>query len=183
MTKDLADYLAEQLRDMRPFFRWKVVNNAPKRIVELYITFRVDLDERVYVQDDQGRINGDKYIQFEDVIAFYDAVISNIQLSHYLTTIPMDNTKGIAKGEVTSFLKQLMRVVSSGKNDLDDFLSDSILNTFELRWNQANYHQTIKTLQETNRYSKQRVHMNFEKGESLIDKLKGERVVDGVERI
>ncbi len=183
MNRDLAQYIAEQLKEIHPFFRWKVINHSKKRIVELYLTFRVEITEDIHVQDIRGEINGEKYIQFEDVIAFYDSVISDIQNENYLATINFDHELGIEKGRVQATLKHLIRVASNGKTELDEFLADSTINTFELRWGERNLQQAIQTMKEAERFDDERLFMHFEVEPSLINKFTGGNTVDGVERI
>jgi len=183
MKNDLATYIAEELKILHPFFQWKVVKDTKKQLIEVKVTFNLEVEDNVQVQDVIGRNNESGYIQFEDSICFYDPAISHIQPKNYLKAISFDNQLGIDEGLVFSYIKQLNVVLSQGRTTLEEFVSDTTIGEFELKWRSSNLIQMIDTLKETNRYSKEKLVMNLEQNESIIDQFTKDEVYDGVERI
>lgn len=183
MKQDLTEYIASELKDIHPFFQWKVQNNSLRKTVEVFATFRVSLEgKKVDIQDVYGTHLTTDYIQFEDVIAFYDPVQSEVQQSNYLKFIPCDNALGIDKGEVDVTLKHLIRVLSAAKTELQDFI-DSDKKEFEVKWNQHNYDQALDTAKSLGRYDTEKLFMNFEKETSILNELTEGNDHDGVERV
>lgn len=184
VKQDLTEYIADRLKEIYPFFQWKVQNNSLRNTVELFVTFRVDLDgNKIALQDKFGTNLTTDYIQFEDVIAFYDPIQSDIQRSNYLTVIEMDNTLGIDKGQVDVVLKHLIRVASAGVSDLRDFIEKDERDQFEMKWNQHNYERALDTMKSLNRYNEEKLFMNFEEESSIVRELTEGNRHDGVERI
>ncbi|HLQ75014.1 MAG TPA: DUF3013 family protein [Alloiococcus sp.] len=184
MKQDLTEYIADRLKEIYPFFQWKVQNNSLRHTVELFVTFRVDLDgNKIALQDKFGTNLTTDYIQFEDVIAFYDPIQSDIQRGNYLTVIEMDNTLGIDKGQVDVVLKHLIRVASAGVSDLRDFIEKDERDQFEMKWNQHNYERALDTMKSLNRYNEDKLFMNFEEESSIVKELTEGNRHDGVERI
>lgn len=184
VKQDLTEYIADRLKEIYPFFQWKVQNNSLRNTVELFVTFRVDLDgNKIALQDKFGTNLTTDYIQFEDVIAFYDPIQSDIQRGNYLTVIEMDNTLGIDKGQVDVVLKHLIRVASAGVSDLRDFIEKDERDQFEMKWNQHNYERALDTMKSLNRYNEDKLFMNFEEESSIVKELTEGNRHDGVERI
>lgn len=184
VKQDLTEYIADRLKEIYPFFQWKVQNNSLRHTVELFVTFRVDLDgNKIALQDKFGTNLTTDYIQFEDVIAFYDPIQSDIQRGNYLTVIEMDNTLGIDKGQVDVVLKHLIRVASAGVSDLRDFIEKDERDQFEMKWNQHNYERALDTMKSLNRYNEEKLFMNFEEESSIVKELTEGNRHDGVERI
>ncbi len=184
VKQDLTEYIADRLKEIYPFFQWKVQNNSLRHTVELFVTFRVDLDgNKIALQDKFGTNLTTDYIQFEDVIAFYDPIQSDIQRGNYLTVIEMDNTLGIDKGQVDVVLKHLVRVASAGVSDLRDFIEKDERDQFEMKWNQHNYERALDTMKSLNRYNEDKLFMNFEEESSIVKELTEGNRHDGVERI
>lgn len=183
MGKDLASYIDSQIKEMRPVFQWRVVKDTKKRLVEIYFTFMVKVENSVQVQDMLGRTNDQGYIQFEDVLCFYDPAYSHIQPKNYLHAVSFDSYAGIEKGFVDALLKQLNIVTTSGISDLKEFVENVTAGEFELKWNNRNLEATIETMKAIKRYDEEKICMNLEEEESLIDQLTKDGQHDGVERI
>lgn len=184
MKQDLAAYIGHGLRDLNPFFQWKVQNNSNRQTVEVLVSFRIDLEDKAPgIQDQFGTTLNTNYLQFEDVIAFYDPIQSDIQPGNYLRAIPFDNTLGIDRGQVDVTLKHLNRVLSAGKTDLQDFVQDSQRHDFHLNWDQHNLDQALETAKSLDRFGQDKLFMDFEKHESLIKTFTEGKQNDGVERI
>lgn len=184
MKQDLTEYIAKELKEIHPFFQWKVQNNSIRNTVEIFVTFRVDLDgNKVSLQDKFGKNLTTDYIQFEDVIGFYDPIQSDIQRGNYLSVIEMDNTLGIDKGKVDAVLKHLNRVCSASVSDLRDFIEKAECDQFEMKWNQHNYERALDTMRSLNRYNEEKLFMIFEEETSIIKEFTEGNKHDGVERI
>lgn len=184
VKQDLTQYIAEQLKKQYPTFQWKVQNNSIRQTVELYATFRVNLDgKELELQDKFGKNLTTDYIQFEDKIAFYDPIQSDIQKANYLHVIEVDNTLGIDKGEVDVVIKHLMRVLSAGELGLREFVNKPEQNEFEMKWNQHNYEQALDTAKSLQRYDTDKLFMDFEEEVSIIKEFTEGDNHDGVERI
>lgn len=184
MKQDLTAYIAQELKRKHPFFQWKVQNNSIRQTVEIFATFRISLEEKkIELQDKYGKNLTTDYIQFEDVVAFFDPIQSDIQRSNYLSVIELDNTLGIDKGEVDVVLKHLLRVMSAGKNDLQAFIDDPTQDEFDMKWNQHNYQQALDTAKSLRRYDTDKLFMDFEEEVSIIKEFTEGDNNDGVERI
>lgn len=184
VKQDLTGYIVERLKEIYPFFQWKVQNNSLRNTVELFVTFRVELNgNKVTLQDKFGTNLTTDYIQFEDVIAFYDPIQSDVQRGNYLTVIEMDNTLGIDKGQVDVVLKHLIRVASTGVSDLRDFIEKDERDQFEMKWDQHNYERALDTMKSLNRYDKEKLFMDFEEEASIVKEVTEGNRHDGVERI
>lgn len=183
MDKDLAEYIDSQIKAMYPIFQWRVVKDTQKRLIEIYFTFTVEVSDSVQVQDVLGQTNTQGYIQFEDVVCFYDPAYSHIQPQNYLQAVEIDNDEGIEKGYVDAFLKQLNIVTTEGASDLQDFIEDLGAEEFELHWSERNLEGTIATMKATGRYDEEKMYMNLDEEETLIDQLKKDGQNGGVERV
>lgn len=178
----LVEYIAENLRELHPFFQWKSVENQSKNIVEVYITFREKVNEETQVQDIIGQNNTRGYIQFEDVICFYDPKISHIRPENYLKSFPFDYNQGIEKGFVEAVLKQLHIEATNGHGRLKEFVEDDTISEFSMEWSDENFEMTLQTLRDTKRYSDEKLHIELTSQESIIEQfMEGKH--DGVERV
>lgn len=182
-TRQLSEYIQQALTEMQPNFQWKVVQNSEQHIVEVFFTFKVDVDKDVQVQDSEGKLNEPGVIQFEDAIAFYDPAISHASPQHYLQAFEMNFRIGIEKGYVDAILKQLNIVATQGSAQLRDFAEDDTIGQFDLQWSERNFNGTLETMKATNRYDRTYLKFADEKEESFIDKIKKEDESDSVERI
>lgn len=178
----ITDYIKEQLYLNQSDFQWKIIQNSKKHVLELYITFRVDVDQPVHIEDQFGAKNHPDYIQFEDAIVFYDPKQSVTTTQHYLHAIPVSISEGVEKGLVDACLKQLTLTINAGRNQLREFLSDPPAMHFELKWNEVNFLESIRLLKETGRYDEEKLELDLTDEPSLMEELKG-NAYDGVERV
>lgn len=183
MEQDLASYIDSQIKVMYPIFQWRVVKDTKKQLVEVHFTFTVEVDDSVQVQDVLGQTNDQGYIQFEDVVCFYDPAFSHIQPQNYLEAVAFDSEEGLEKGYVDAFLKQLNIVTTEGSFKLKDFIEDLSAESFELQWSERNLQGTIETMKALGRYEDEKIYMNLDEEESLIEQLTKDGQHDGVERI
>lgn len=152
MNKDIIDYLKESLEKNEPFFDWELNWNRRQHVIELFVTIYAEMETEAVIQDTEGTINREEGIQFEDVICFYDPEKSKIMTDDYLHAFPFSIKKGLEKGYLDAVLKVLRIVVGEGQTNLEEFVKDPAIETFELVWNEENFHQTVQTLKDTNRY-------------------------------
>jgi hypothetical protein len=130
-----------------------------------------------------GEINDPGVIHFEEVVCFYDEDASKILPNNYLYAVPVNVKEGIEEGYVDAFLKQLNITLGKTNSQLRKFLEDGSENEFMLTWNELNMHSTIKTMQQTGRYSTKRLTLlKEEEDQSIVDQFK-EDTHDGLERI
>lgn len=155
--QDMIDYLDEALSEANLEFDWSIEWKKRQHVIEITFTIYAQTDSGLVIEDVEGTLNAENMIQFEDAICFYSFEKSKIILDDYLAAIPFDFKQGIEKGTIDAFVKMLRIVVTEGQSDLLDFATDSAIETFEMEWNQVNFHQTIQTLKETNRYNTERV--------------------------
>lgn len=183
MTNDLSGYIDNQLREMLPNFNWKLVKESKKNLIELYITFHVESDESVQVQDILGKNNNPGIIQFEDVLCFYDPAYAHVKPQNYLASFSMDSHTGIEKGYVDAILRQLNYTTKKGKVELTEFLENNFTDSFNLTWEKNNLEHMIQTMKDTGRYSEEKLAMALEDEKSFLEKLKKDEGNDGVERV
>lgn len=183
MSSDLSVYIDDELKKMLPNFKWKIVKESKKKLIELYLTFHVETDEANQVQDIVGRNNEPGLVQFEEVICFYDPAYAHVKPQNYLASFAMDSHTGIEKGYVDAILRKLNYTTKKGKLDLAEFLNDDFAESFSLSWNESNLQNSIKTLKQTGRYNEEKVSMQLDEEQSFLEKLKEDDADDGVERI
>ncbi|MFO8069921.1 MAG: DUF3013 family protein [Alkalibacterium sp.] len=183
MTNDLSGYIDNTLKEMLPNFKWKIVKESKKNLIELYITFHVKSEESVQVQDILGKNNEPGLVQFEDVLCFYDPAYAHVKPQNYLASFSMNSHLGIEKGYVDAILRQLNYTTKKGKVELTEFLSDDFADSFSLSWSESNLTNMIQTLKETGRYSKEKVPIAIDDEKSFLEKLKKDEANDGVERV
>lgn len=183
MTNDLSGYIDDSLKEMLPNFKWKILKESRKNLVELYITFHVEPDESVQVQDMVGKNNEPGLVQFEDVLCFYDPAYAHVKPQNYLAAFPMDSHSGIEKGFIDAILRQLNYTTKKGKVDLTEFLNDKFADSYSLDWSESHLSSMVQTLKETGRYSKEKVPMTLNDEKSFLEKLKKDDADDGVERV
>lgn len=183
MTNDLSGYIDNELREMLPNFNWKIVKDSQKNLVELYLTFHVETDDSVQVQDVLGKNNEPGLVQFEDVLCFYDPAYAHVKPQNYLASFSMDSHNGIEKGFVDAVLRQLNYTTKKGKVELTEFLKDGLADSYSLNWEKSNLDNMIKTSKDTGRYDEEKLQMALDKEESFIEKLKKDEANDGVERV
>lgn len=152
MNKDIIDYLQESLEQKEPFFDWELNWNKRQHVIELFITIYTEMESEVVIQDTEGTVNKEEGIQFEDAICFYDPDKSKIVTDDYLHAFPFSIKKGLEKGYLDAVIKVLRIVVGEGQTNLEEFVRNPEVETFELVWNEGNFNQTIETLKDTNRY-------------------------------
>ncbi|WP_225744118.1 DUF3013 family protein [Marinilactibacillus sp. Marseille-P9653] len=183
MKSDLATYIDDELKSIYPVFQWKVVKNTKKRLIEVYITFNVKVDESLQVQDVTGRSNMPGSIQFEDVICFYDPAYAHIKPQNYLEAVIMNSHTGIEKGYVDACIKQLNIVAEAGITELEKFALDNVSGEFRLVWSDRDLEGAVQTLKSLDRYDEEKIQMKLDEEESFIDQIKKDEANGGVERI
>lgn len=183
MTDDLSAYIDKELGRMMPNFNWKIVKDSRKNLVELYLTFHVETEESIQVQDVLGKNNEPGLVQFEDVLCFYDPAYAHVKPQNYLASFSMDSHNGIEKGFVDAILRQLNYTTKKGKVELTEFLRDNVADSFRLSWEKSNLDNMIQTSKDTGRYNVEKLQMALDEEESFIEKLKKDEADDGVERV
>lgn len=183
MTVSLSDYIDSELKDVLPNFKWRLIKNSKKKLIELYVTFRVETDESIQVQDTLGQNNKPGEVQFEDVLCFYDPAYSHVKPQNYLTAIAFDSNTGIEKGYIDAVLRQLNLTTKQGMVELREFLLDDLSGEYKLNWNKSNVETLIKTMKDTGRYDDSKLMMVFKEDRSFFEKIKKDDEYDGVERI
>lgn len=183
MSNDLSEYMDNELKEMLTNFSWKIVKDTQKKLVELYVTFHVETEESVQVQDTLGRNNEPGLVQFEDILCFYDPAYAHVKPQNYLASFSMDSHNGIEKGFVDAVLRQLNYITKKGEIELTEFLLDNQADSFSLTWDKSNLENMIKTLKETRRYNEEKVQMALDEEESFLEQLKKDDENDGVERV
>lgn len=183
MTESLSGYIDSELKDVLPNFKWRLIKNSKKKLIELYVTFCVDTNDTIQVQDALGQNNEPGKVQFEDVICFYDPAYSHAKPQNYLAAIAFDSNIGIDKGFVDAILRQLNLTTKQGMVELREFLMDDFAGEYELVWNNSNVDTLVKTLQDTGRYKEEKLMMDFNEDLSFVQKIKKDDDYDGVERV
>lgn len=179
---NIVDYMREQLDIKRVPFQWKIVINSKKKVIELFVTFRLEVNGDVHLEDARGVKNSQNYIQFEDALVFFDPLESIVSTERYLYGVPISINDGAEKGLIDATIKQLTLSVNGGRNQLREFLVDDQQQSFSLQWNEKNFIESIELLKDTNRYRTDRLTVTFNHKESLTNELKGQ-AYDGVERV
>lgn len=183
MVKSLSTYIDSELKELSPNFNWKIIKDSKKNLIELYITFRVETRDEIQVQDTIGNNNDPGYVQFEDVICFYDPAYSHLKPQNYLAAISFDSHAGIDKGFVDVLIRQINLVTKQGMVQLREFLLDDYAGEFELNWSERQLNSLLKTMKDTKRYDEEKIQMILEDEESLVEKLTKDEGNGGVERI
>jgi len=183
MSESLADYLDSELKKMLANFKWKVVKDSKKNMVEIYFTFRAETEDEIQVQDELGQNNDPGSVLFEDVLCFYDLAYAHVKPQNYLAAFSFDSHVGIEKGYIDAILRQLNITTKQGEVALKEFLLDDFAGEFELKWNHNNLETLIKTTKDTGRYDDERIHMVLEDEDSFFEKLTKDDGDDGVERV
>ncbi|PRY84138.1 DUF3013 family protein [Alkalibacterium olivapovliticus] len=183
MTESISNYIDSELKTVLPNFKWRMIKNSKKKLIELYISIYVETNEDIQVQDTLGQNNEPGSVQFEDVICLYDPAYSHVKPQNYLAAIPFDSHVGLEKGYVDALLRQINLTTKQGMVDLKEFLEDDFAGQFKLNWNENNLNSLIKTLKDTNRYENEKLKMVLEDEHSFFEKLKEDDSHDGVERV
>lgn len=183
MTESISNYIDAELKNVLPNFKWRLIKDSKKKLIELYISFHVDTDETVQVQDSMGQNNEPGSVQFEDIICFYDPAYSHVKPQNYLAAIAFDSRSGIEKGYVDAILRQINLTTKQGMIDLREFLSDDFAGEFKLKWNENNLKSLMQTMKDTNRYEEEKLEMVLDDEHSFFEKLKEDDGDDGVERV
>ncbi|MDN6398549.1 MAG: DUF3013 family protein, partial [Alkalibacterium sp.] len=172
-----------ELKTMLPNFKWKIVKDSKKKLVELFLTFSVKADESVQVQDMLGKNNKPGNVQLEDVICFYDPAYSHVKPQNYLASFSMDSFAGIDKGYVDAILRKLNYTTKKGEVELNEFLNNDFTDSFTLTWQNKNLENMVDTMKKARRYSEEKLMFDPDGEESFFEKLKKDDTDDGVERI
>lgn len=183
MTESISNYIDKELKNVLPNFKWRLIKNTKKKMIELYISFYVETKEEVQVQDSLGQNNEPGGVQFEDIICFYDPAYSHVKPQNYLAAIAFDSHTGLEKGFVDAILRQINLTTKQGMVDLKEFLSNDLAGEFELNWNDNHLNSLIQTMKDTNRYEDEKLEMVFDDEQSFFEKLKEDDSNDGVERV
>lgn len=152
MDKDMIDYLESILEKQDTSFDWEINWNKRQHVIEVFVTIYAEADSETVIQDAEGTVNNEEGIQFEDVVCFYDPNKSKIITEDYLHAFPFSIKKGLEKGFLDAVIKVLRIVVGEGQTNLEEFVRNPEIETFELVWNEGNFNQTIETLKNTDRY-------------------------------
>ena len=183
MTDSLIDYIDDELKKLLPNFKWRLVKDSKKKMIELYVTFHVETENDIQVQDALGQNNEPGIVQFEDVLCFYDPAYSHVKPQNYLTAISFDSHVGLEKGYVDAVLRQINLTTKQGMVDLREFLEDDFAGEFKLNWNEKNTYSLIQTMKDTGRYDDTKLKMILEDDQSFFEKLTEDDEHDGVERV
>lgn len=182
MKTDLIDYIYHKMIENAKNYQWRMVSDRHKRALEIYFVVSLDQTADYFVQDVNGQVNQNEFIQFEDVVCIYDADNHRIVPDNYLYALPFNVDEGIEEGHVDALLKQLNIIIAGANSQLREFLLDEKQTEFELEWHQRNFENTIATLQNTKNYSTNRLTFEKQDDKNLVDQFKEENY-DGVERI
>ena len=183
MSNDLSGYIDRELGEMLPNFKWKIIKNSKKKIIEIFLTFHVETSESAQVQDMIGKNNEPGLVQFEDVICFYDPAYAHVKPQNYLASFSMDSYAGIEKGFVDAVLRYLNYTTKKGKVELVEFLENEFADTYTLTWKDSNLQNMIDTLKETGRYNEEKVPMELNDDKSFLEKIAKDDANGGVERV
>lgn len=182
MAGELSNYLYEKMIEESKNYNWRIVSDSHKGAIEIYLAIKIEINPNDYVQDITGQVNTNQEFYFENIVCFYDKRDNKIVKKNYLKAIPVHPVQGIEKGYVDSFLKQLNIRISTAKSQIRNFVHNKEEKEFYLTWNDENMKNTIKTMKETNHYSKEKLIFSKQEEKKLIEKFRGEDY-DGLERI
>lgn len=182
MAGELSTYLHQEMIKESRNYQWRIVSDSHKGAIEIYLAVSVDVAPKQFVQDINAQVNLPGEIIFEDVVCFYDQTNNKIVKENYLCAIPLDPVVGVEAGYVDAFLKQLNITFSTAKSQLRIFLENEEEKEFSLKWNKKNMENTVKTMKQTNNYSRKQLIFSTEKEQSLVEQFKEEKY-DGMERV
>ncbi|EXJ24118.1 hypothetical protein ADIAL_0249 [Alkalibacterium sp. AK22] len=184
MSKEnITGFIDSELKDLLPNFKWRLVRDSRKKLVELYFTFHVKTEKEIQVQDMLGQNNEPGIVQFEDIICFYDPAVSHVKPQNYLKAFSFDSHVGLEKGFLEAVLRQLNLITKQGMVELRDFLSDDFAGEYYLKWQDQQMEGLIQTLKDTGRYDDSLLPLDLDEEESFFEKLAKDEADGGVERI
>lgn len=141
----LEEQLEKHLADYEVGLDWDRKNHTIEVIVRLY----AENNEQVTIDDVDGTISEEEFIEFEDGLLFYNPQKSVVDDEDYLVTIPYEGKKGLRKTVLDGFIHYLKVVLDERQSELLDFLSDETAEVFELHWVPADFEAVIKKVAET----------------------------------
>lgn len=93
MLTYLEEQLEKHLGDYEVGLDWDRKNHTIEVIVRLY----AENNEQVAIDDVDGTLSEEEFIEFEDGLLFYNPQKSVVDDEEYLVTIPYEGKKGYAK--------------------------------------------------------------------------------------
>ena len=88
--------------------------------IEVIVRLYAENNEQVAIDDVDGTLSEEEFIEFEDGLLFYNPQKSVVDDEEYLVTILMKE-KGLRKAVLDGFIHYLKVVLDEGQSDLLDF--------------------------------------------------------------
>ncbi|AZP05469.1 DUF3013 family protein [Jeotgalibaca ciconiae] len=152
MQKNIINKIQKTMESLHFPCEWRIEWFKQKHTIEIVVMIPVTLEKDSTVTDQYEKVNIHDNFVFEDAVLLYDTRLSDIKNSNYLATIEFDKEDGLYGGTIESICKNLRVSVGQAMNDLHEFLQDDAQVRFEIKWNDNNYQNTIKTLKDIDRF-------------------------------
>lgn len=142
--QSLIDYLDEGVQnlDFDGSLTWDWLK--AKRAFEFEMEFYVENQSGQKIVDADNTESVEPVITFDDAILLYDQTKSfDFNVDDYLITLGFDGKNGWTKGQADAFLDVLQDTLDNGESDLLDFVSDDSIQTFSLKWDEAEFQRQL----------------------------------------
>ncbi|MDH6365083.1 hypothetical protein M2139_002044 [Enterococcus sp. PF1-24] len=152
--KDFLNYLDERLTEKMLDFDVALDWDTKNHTIEIIFRLFAENKGQQAIDDATGVVSEEEVIEFEDGILLYNPQKSKFVTEDYLTTIAYEGKKGLSVGFINGLVDYLNDVLTTGMDDLLDFLSDdSEAEVFELKWQAADLQASVeKYAAEANEY-------------------------------
>ncbi len=145
MLTELEKQLEKSLGDFDFAIDWDVRQHR----IEVSVVLFAENKSNDVIEDEEGVQSEEEVIEFEDSLVLYADDKETPDELEYLTVIPFNRKKGMAKEDITALANYLAEVLVNGQDDLLDFLNDETIETFELVWDDAAFEEVKKNNNET----------------------------------
>lgn len=139
MLSYLDTQLNKKLADYDIALDWDTKNHTIEIVVRLFAENKTQIS----LDDATGVTSEEEVIEFEDGILLYDQKKSKIDSEDYLTALAFEGKKGVSKALLHALVRYLPEILTTGQDDLLDFLLSDEIEVFELHFDQAVFEQYI----------------------------------------
>lgn len=143
----MLTYLDEQIT--KKITEYDVALDWNTRNHSIEVVFRLFAENKTHEQidDAKGTLSEEEIIEFEDGVLFYNPEKTSVDKEDYLAIIPYEGKKGIKQSILDGFVSYLNEVLTEGRSDLLDFLTNEEQEIFELKWSTEAFEAAVETYQ------------------------------------
>lgn len=139
MLSYLDTQLNKKLSEYDIAIDWDTKNHTIEVMFRLFAENKTQLS----LDDAEGVTSEEEVIEFEDGIIFYDQTKSKLDAEDFLATLAFEGKKGVSKATIHALVRYLPEILTTGQDELMDFLMSEEIEVFELKFDQEVFNRYV----------------------------------------